>query len=119
MGNYKEASRVGQEIILTNLKNTMKEQKVTQQEVAETLEVSRTTVIRWFKMETPMPLGSYLEICGLLKLKETKLILSGVSKNTSLKEMLVDFGNVVKNSEGKELELLADAYIGYDRIKDE
>jgi transcriptional regulator with XRE-family HTH domain len=69
MKNYKQASKVGQEMILTYLKNRMKEQKVTQQEVAETLKVGRTTVIRWFKMETPMPLGSYLEICGLLKLR--------------------------------------------------
>jgi hypothetical protein len=44
---------------------------------------------------------------------------TGVDNSTSLKEMLVDFGNVVKNSEGQEVELLADAYIVYDRIKDE
>lgn len=48
-----------------------------------------------------------------------KLILSGVGNSTSLKEILVDFGNVVKNSKGQEVELLADAYIVYDRIKDE
>jgi len=69
MENYKQSAKVGQEMILTYLKNRMKEQKVTQQEVADTLEVGRTTVVRWFKMATPMPLGSYLEICGLLKLR--------------------------------------------------
>jgi hypothetical protein len=53
------------------------------------------------------------------KAQAEQLILFGVSNSTSLKEMLVDFGNVVKNSEGQEVELLADAYIVYDRIKDE
>jgi len=48
-----------------------------------------------------------------------KLLIPLVGNSTSLKEILVDFGIVVKNSEGQELELLADAYIVYDRIKDE
>ena len=69
MENYKQSAKVGQEMILTYLKNRMKEKKVTQQEVADTLEVGRATVVRWFKMATPMPLGSYLEICRLLKLR--------------------------------------------------
>tara|TARA_R110000764_G_scaffold230293_1_gene321478 strand:+ start:223 stop:495 length:273 start_codon:yes stop_codon:yes gene_type:complete len=48
-----------------------------------------------------------------------QLTLTDVGNSTSLKEMLVDFGNVVRNSKGQEVELLADAYIVYDRIKDE
>ena len=53
------------------------------------------------------------------KYKTEQLILSGVGNSTSLKEILIDFGNVIKNSKGQELELLADAYIVYDRIKDD
>jgi transcriptional regulator with XRE-family HTH domain len=67
--NYKEASKVGQKMILTYLKNRMKEQKVTQNKLAEILQVSVTTLIRYFKMDTPMPLGVYLEICGALNLR--------------------------------------------------
>jgi len=69
MKNYKAASKQGQEIILTYLKNRMKEKKVTQNELAKVLQVSVTTLIRYFKMETPMPLGVYLEICGALELR--------------------------------------------------
>jgi transcriptional regulator with XRE-family HTH domain len=85
MENYKELSKVGQEMILTYLKNRMKEHKITQEEVADTLEVGRTTVIRWFKMETPMPLGSYLEICGLLKLRP--YLIPAKDDNTEMKRV--------------------------------
>jgi len=54
-----------------------------------------------------------------LENKNKQCIIQGVGNSTSLKETLIDFGNVVKNSEGQEVELLADAYIVYDRIKDE
>ena len=59
------------------------------------------------------------DIEPLLNGFKQQLILSGVGNSTSLKEMLVDFGNVARNSKGQEVELLADAYIVYDRIKDE
>jgi hypothetical protein len=49
---------------------------------------------------------------------QAKLDLLNINSN-SVKEMLIDFGNCIKNSKGQELELLADAYIVYDRIKDE
>jgi transcriptional regulator with XRE-family HTH domain len=69
MKNYKEASKVGQEIILKYLKNRMKEKKITQEEISKILEIGRTTVIRYFKMETKMPLDIYLQICGILELR--------------------------------------------------
>ena len=68
MENYKQASEVGQDMILTYFKNRMKEKKVTQNKLAEILEVSVTTLIRYFKKETLMPLSVYLEICEVLNL---------------------------------------------------
>ena len=59
---------MGQDLILTYLKNRMKDKKVTQKKLSEILKVSVTTLIRYFKKETPMPLGIYLQICGALDL---------------------------------------------------
>tara|TARA_R110002020_G_C16078638_1_gene756869 strand:+ start:34 stop:300 length:267 start_codon:yes stop_codon:yes gene_type:complete len=69
MENYKEASRVGQEMILAYFKKRMKEKKITQQQLADILQIGRTTLIRYFKMKSPMPLSVYLEICGALQLR--------------------------------------------------
>lgn len=69
MENYKQASEMGQDLILSYLKNRMKEKKVTQNKLSEILQVSVTTLIRYFKKETQMPLVVYLEICGALELR--------------------------------------------------
>lgn len=69
MENYKESSKVGLDMILTYLKKRMKEKKITQKRLAEILQVSIPTLHRYFKKETPMPLGVYLEICGALELR--------------------------------------------------
>ncbi len=69
MENYKHSAKVGQEMILTYLKERMKEQKVTQEQLAATLNTSVTTLWRYFNMKVQMPLGVYLEICGALKLR--------------------------------------------------
>jgi len=69
MDNYKQASEMGQDIILSYLKKRMKEQKMTQNTLAEILNVSVTTLIRYFKKETQIPLSVYLDICGALKLR--------------------------------------------------
>jgi transcriptional regulator with XRE-family HTH domain len=69
MENYKNASEVGQDLILSYLKNRMKEKKVSQDKLAEILQIGVTTLWRYFKKETPMPLGVYLEICGALDLR--------------------------------------------------
>jgi len=84
MENYKQASKMGQDLILTHLKNRMKEKKMTQNKLAEILQVSVTTLIRYFKKETQMPLGVYLEICGALEL--TPLFM----KPTSIETLLAD-----------------------------
>lgn len=69
MENYKQASKVGQDMILTYFKQRMKEKKVTQKKLAEILGLSKKTLINYFKKETVMPLGVYLEICGVLELR--------------------------------------------------
>lgn len=69
MANYKMASKEAQKIILSFFKQRMKEKGITQNELSKTLEVSVTTLIRYFKMETPMPLDVYLQICGALELR--------------------------------------------------
>lgn len=69
MENYKNSSEVGQDLILSYLKNRMKEKKISQDKLAEILQIGVTTLWRYFKKETPMPLGVYLEICGALDLR--------------------------------------------------
>ena len=69
MASYKHASKEAQKIILSFFKQRMKEKGITQNELSKTLEVSVTTLIRYFKMETPMPLDVYLQICGALELR--------------------------------------------------
>jgi len=69
MGVYKKSSEIGQDLILTYLKDRMKEKKLTQNKLAEILQIGVTTLYRYFKKETPMPLGVYLEICGALDLR--------------------------------------------------
>lgn len=69
MENYKQAASSGQDIIFKYIKARMKENKITQKQLAKVLEIGETTLIRYFKQTTPMPLGVYLEICGALKLR--------------------------------------------------
>ena len=85
MDNYKEASKVGQEMILTYLKNRMKEKKVSQEKLAEILDVGVTTLWRIFKGKTQMPLGMYLEICGVLELRP--YLIPAESDNTQMHRM--------------------------------
>lgn len=69
MKNYKHASTEGQKIVLSFFKKRMKEKGITQKELSEILKVGVTTLIRYLKIETPMPFGIYLEICGALELR--------------------------------------------------
>ena len=85
MENYKLSSEMGQDLILTYLKNRMKEKKVTQNKLAEILQVSVTSLIRYFKKETQMPLGLYLEICGALELRP--YLIPSESDNTEMQRM--------------------------------
>jgi len=69
MENYKHAVQEGQKLIFKFLKSRMKEKKITQKALAIKLELSEGTLVRYFKLETPMPLAVYLEICGILELR--------------------------------------------------
>jgi transcriptional regulator with XRE-family HTH domain len=85
MENYKLASEMGHNLIMAYLKKRMKEKKVTQNKLAEILNVSVTTLIRYFKKETQMPLGVYLEICGALELRP--YLIPKESDNTEMQRM--------------------------------
>ena len=85
MENYKNSSEVGQDLILTYLKERMKYKKVSQEKLAEILQIGNTTLWRYFKKETPMPLGVYLEICGALELRP--YLIPKESDNTDMQRM--------------------------------
>ena len=85
MENYKKASKVGQQLIMSYLKKRMKEKRLTIRKLVIILGVSEPTLIGYFKLKTPMPLGVYLEICGALDLR-TYLIPSE-SDNTEMIRM--------------------------------
>ena len=85
MNTYKKSSELGQDLILTYLKNRMKEKKITQNKLAEILEIGVTTLYRYFKKETPMPLGVYLEICGALELRP--YLIPSEKDNTEMQRM--------------------------------
>ena len=85
MKNYKQASKVGQELIMPYLKKRMKEKKVTIRKLVVILGVSEPTLIGYFKLKTPMPLGVYLEICQVLDLRP--YLIPTESDNTEMKRM--------------------------------
>jgi len=85
MKNYKQASKVGQQLIMSYLKKRMKEKKVTIRKLVVILEVSEPTLIGYFKIKTPMPLGVYLEICRALDLRP--YLIPSESDNTEMKRM--------------------------------
>jgi len=85
MKNYKEKSKVGQQLTMSYLKKRMKEKKVTIRKLVIILEVSEPTLIGYFKLKTPMPLGVYLEICGALDLRP--YLIPSESDNTEMKSM--------------------------------
>jgi len=85
MENYKQASEVGQDLILTYLKKRMKEKKYSQKKMCKTLDISVTTFIRYFKKETVMPLGVYLEMCGALELRP--YLIPTENDNTEMQRM--------------------------------
>ncbi len=52
--------------ILSIIKEDMKKNKITQKKLAIALGIDRTTLFRFFKKDTEMPLGIFLQICKLL-----------------------------------------------------
>lgn len=85
MENFKNSSEVGQDLILSYFKERMKYKKISQDKMAETLGIGVTTLWRHFKKETPMPLGVYLEICGILELRP--YLIPTESDNTDMQRM--------------------------------
>lgn len=85
MENYKEASKVGQELTMSYLRKRMKEMKVRNKDLVLILEVSESTLIGYFKLKTPMPLGIYFEICGVLDLRP--YLIPEEDDNTGMKRM--------------------------------
>ena len=63
----------------------MKEKNISQEKLAEILEISVTTLWRYLKNETQMPLGVYLEICVALELRP--YLIPNESDNTEMKRM--------------------------------
>ena len=85
MENYKQASQVGQDLILTYFSDRMKSKKINKEQLAEILGISVTTLWRYFKKKSPMPLGVYLEICGALDVRP--YLIPTESDNTEMKRM--------------------------------
>lgn len=59
----------GQKIIIKYLRDRMKEKRITRDILSKELQVSKVTITRWFKGDSPMPLLMYLHICGILELR--------------------------------------------------
>ena len=66
MEKHKKHIEVEQQQIMSYLRKQMKEKKVTIRKLVVNLEVGEATLIGYFKLKTPMPLGIYLEICRVL-----------------------------------------------------
>ena len=85
MKNYKQASQIGQDLILTYFSDRMKEKKISKEQLAGILDISVTTLWRYFTKKSPMPLGIYLEICGALDVRP--YLIPAESDNTEMKRM--------------------------------
>lgn len=85
MENYKHASEAAQDMIFKFLKDRMKEKKMSQKDLCKILSVSTTTFIRYFKKETPMPLGVLLEILGALQVRP--YFIAAEDDNTEMQRM--------------------------------
>lgn len=92
MESYKKYSESSQNMILIYLKKRMKDKKMKQKKLAEILGVSETTLVRYFKKNTPMPLSVSLEICELLKIGV--IFTPKESENTEMHKMF--FNDTIK-----------------------
>jgi len=88
MTNYKQNSRVGQELILTYFSDRMKDKKINKEQLADILNISVTTLWRYFKKKSPMPLRVYLEICGALDVRP--YLIPVENDNTEMKRMFLN-----------------------------
>ena len=85
MTNYKQNSKIGHDLILTYFSDRMKSKKISKEQLAEILNVSITTLWRYFKKKSPMPLGVYLEICAALDVRP--YLIPAENDNTEMKRM--------------------------------
>ena len=69
MENYNMASDAALDIIFDFFKERSKELKIPQYELAKIIGVDESTLIRYYKKESKMPLYIYLRLCGALKLR--------------------------------------------------
>ena len=88
MTNYKQNSKIGQDLILTYFSDRMKSKKISKEQLAQTVDISVTTLWRYFKKKSPMPLGVYLEICGALDVRP--YLIPAESDNTEMKQMFLN-----------------------------
>ena len=88
MTNYKQNSKIGQDLILTYFSDRMKSKKISKEQLSQTLEISVTTLWRYFKKKSPMPLRVYLEICGALDVRP--YLIPVESDNTDMKRMFLN-----------------------------
>ena len=88
MKNYKKNSKIGHDLILTYFSDRMKSKKINKEQLAQTLEISVTTLWRYFKKKSPMPLGVYLEICAALDVRP--YLIPRESDNTEMKQMFLN-----------------------------
>lgn len=68
MASYDNSANTAIDIIFKFIKERMEHLEMSQTELCELTGIYRTTLYRYFKKETQMPLIDYLKICGALKL---------------------------------------------------
>ena len=88
MTNYKQNSKIGQDLILTYFSDRMKDKKINKEQLADILNISVTTLWRYFKKKSPMPLGVYLEICAALDVRP--YLIPRENDNTEMKQMFLN-----------------------------
>ena len=88
MKNYKQNSQIGHDLILTYFSDRMKSKKINKEQLAEILNISVTTLWRYFKKKSPMPLSVYLQICAALEVRP--YLIPAERDNTEMKQMFLN-----------------------------
>lgn len=74
MKTYNQVPEEKKEIILSYIKKKMEKQGYGTNDLAECLNLGKSTMWRYLKGITEMPLMTYLDICSMLKINPTKPI---------------------------------------------
>ena len=91
-------------IIGMRLKQKRMEKKITQEKLAEALDVSVAYISRIERGSTEINLKRLTEICHILKISLSE-ILDGTSSNSS-NYLFTDFNNLLKNCPPEKIELI-------------